>query len=222
MEGRCSPLDKIQPLCAKHGALLVVDDAHGTGVLGHTGAGTAEHFGLESEVPILMGTFSKALASVGGFLAADKEIIDFFKYFARPFIFSASLPPTVVAAVLAGFEVIRKEPERRKRVLANARYLADGLRLLGFSVDPDAAIVPIPVSPGMSMRKAARRFHDAGIFINALEYPVVALNQQRFRAGIMATHTTQDLDRLLETVKDVFSDASMYENGEVEIVRRAA
>ena len=128
MDGDLPPLDEIVPLCREFGAFLVVDDAHATGVLGENGRGAAEHFGVEGQIDLVMGTFSKALAVTGGFLAGRKETIEYLRFFSRSYFFSASLPPMTVAAVLAGLEVIEREPERRAQLHENVRYLLEGLR----------------------------------------------------------------------------------------------
>ena len=212
MDGDLAPLDRMVPLCRKHRAILILDDAHGSGVMGASGRGTAEHFGMEGQIDITMGTFSKTFGVVGGFVSADKAVIDYLRYFARSYMFSASLPPAVIAAVLAGLEVIAREPERREQLQRNVRYLADGLERLGLPVHPEAAIIALRVPRGMNIRAAAGRFHQAGIFLNAIEYPAVPLDEQRFRISVMADHTREDLDQLLETVGKVWGN---FENGEL-------
>ena len=161
---------------------------------------------MEGQIDITMGTFSKTFGVVGGFVSADKAVIDYLRYFARSYMFSASLPPAVIAAVLAGLEVIAREPERREQLQRNVRYLADGLERLGLPVHPEAAIIALRVPRGMNIRAAAGRFHQAGIFLNAIEYPAVPLDEQRFRISVMADHTREDLDRLLETVGRVWGN----------------
>lgn len=204
MDGDLSPLDKIVPICKSHGAILLVDDAHGTGVIGKSGSGTPEHFGVEKEVDIVMGTFSKTLGVVGGFVCASKPIIDYLRYFARSYMFSASLPPIVVAAALAGLDIIQQNPELIKQLHSNVKYAIDGLAKIGLSVNPEAAIIALRVPETMNIRKAVYRFHELGIFVNSVEYPAVPLSQQRFRISIMATHTKEDIDRLVECVEAVW------------------
>ena len=205
MDGDLAPLDVIVPLCKSHNAILIVDDAHGTGVMGPHGRGTAERFGLEGQVDITMGTFSKTFSATGGFVAAAKPIINYLRFFARSYMFSASLPPTVIATVLAGLEVMEQEPERFRQLWDNVAYANDGLRNLGFALKSESPIFPLIVPVGMDLREAARRFHEAGIFVNSIEYPAVPISQQRFRVSLMATHTRQDLDRLLEVVGEIWS-----------------
>lgn len=204
MDGDLAPLDRIAPLCRAHGAILLLDDAHGTGVLGPQGQGTDAHFGVSDEVDLAMGTFSKAFGVVGGFVAASKQVVDYLRFFARSYFFSASMPPVVVASVLGALEVIEREPEHRLRLLSNVRYLARRLRGLGFEVGGQSAIIPLLAPSGMDLRKAAYHFHRRGIFLNSIEYPAVPLSKQRFRISVMASHTRQDLDRLLEVIEEVW------------------
>jgi glycine C-acetyltransferase len=206
MDGDLAPLDRIAALCEKAGALLVVDDAHGTGVMGRTGRGTAEHFGIEGCVPITMGTFSKAFAVTGAFVAASQPIINYLRFFARSYMFSASLPPMVLATVLAGLDVIEREPERLTLLHQNVAYAAAGLHRIGFDVHPDAAIIPLMVPSWMDIRRASAAFHERGVFVNSVEYPAVPLSQQRFRISLMADHTRDDIDRLLGAVEAVWAE----------------
>jgi glycine C-acetyltransferase len=206
MDGDLAPLHRLAPLCKKYSALLIVDDAHGTGVLGATGRGTAEHFGVENDIDITMGTFSKVFAVTGGFITAAKPIISYLRFFARSYMFSASLPPMVLASVLSGLDVLEDEPERLTALHENVQYLSRGLCALGFNVKPQSAIIPIRVPESMNIRKAAYEFHRRGIFINAIEYPAVPLSQQRFRISVMTTHTKSDLDRLLAVVGEIWTE----------------
>ena len=206
MDGDLAPLDILVPICKSSGALLIVDDAHGTGVMGANGKGTAEHFHVDGQVDINMGTFSKALAVSGGFVAASKPIISYLRFFARSHMFSASLPPVVLATALAGLEVIEKEPHLIKRLRENVQYTAEGLRTLGFDVNPPAGIIPLLVPEWMNIRQAAYKFHERGIFINSVEYPAVPLTQQRFRISLMATHTREDINKLLTAVEEVWAE----------------
>ncbi len=206
MDGDVAPLRELLTLCTAHGAILIVDDAHGTGVLGAHGGGTAEHCGVEGQIPITMGTFSKTFAVTGGFVAASKPVIDYLRFFARSYMFSASLSPVSIATVLAGLDVLQEEPERMWALRQNVAYAAAGLRRLGFDVQPEAAIIPLLVPPGMDIRRAARLFHEDGIFVNSIEYPAVPVDQQRFRISIMATHTGNDIDRLVASVRTVWAE----------------
>jgi glycine C-acetyltransferase len=205
MDGDLSPLNQVTSLCRKNRAILIVDDAHGTGVMGETGSGSAEHFGVEEVVDITMGTFSKTFGVCGGFISASKPIINYLRYFARSHMFSASLPPVVVAAVLAGLKIIKNKPEVIKHLHENVRYASKGLKNIGINIKPQSAILALRVPETMNIRDAACHFHKSGIFVNSIEYPAVPLNQQRFRVSIMATHTKEDIDRLLSVIEEVWT-----------------
>lgn len=216
MDGDLAPLDAIVPLCKAHGALLILDDAHGTGVMGKTGRGTAEHFGVEGEIDATVGTFSKALAVTGGFVAANKPVVDYLRYFARTYMFSASLPPMVIAAVHAGLDVMEREPERLERLNDNIRYAVEGFRSLGFDVRADSPIIALRVPVGMNIRHAGQAFHRRGVFVNSIEYPAVPVSQQRFRISMQAGHTHADIDALRATVQEVWEECEVRDTVPVE------
>jgi 7-keto-8-aminopelargonate synthetase-like enzyme len=197
MDGDLAPLAEMRALCDRYGANLVVDDAHGTAVMGETGGGTAEHCGIKGRVEIAMGTFSKAFGTTGGFLAGSREVIDYLRFFSRSYMFSAHLPPPTVAAVLAGLDMIEREPDRLVRLHENAEYLASGLRALGYAAERQAAILPLLIPSSVDIRALAHAFHREGVFLNSVEYPAVPLDAQRLRISVMATHTREDLDGAL-------------------------
>ena len=145
---------------------------------------------------------------MGGFVSASRPIVSYLRVLAKPYMFSASLPPVIVAAVLAGLDVIEREPWLRERLHENVTYAAKGFRELGFQVNPQAAIIALRVPETMNIREAALQFHEAGIFVNCVEYPAVPLQEQRFRISLMATHTKKDIDRLLECTEDVWSSSA--------------
>ncbi len=198
MEGDIARLDRIVPLCRKHGARLMVDDAHGVGVLGKTGRGTAEHFGLEKEVDIIMGTYSKSMASIGGFVAADESVIHYIKHNSRPLIFSASPPPASVASVSAALDIIDQEPERREMLWKNTNKMMKAFKQLGF----DTGVAATPVIP-LVMGEMDRAFmmwkllHEGGVFVNPVVPPAVPQGRCMIRTSYMATHTDEMLDRVL-------------------------
>lgn len=201
MDGDLAPLDKIIPILKKYNAFCMLDDAHGTGVLGKTGSGTAEHFGVEHQIDLSMGTFSKSFAMTGGFLAGSKELIDYLRFFARSYMFSAALTPATLAAVLAGIDVVEKQPELRERLLDNARYTIQKLAPFGLVSRPEAAIIALKVPEWIDARKANHFIHERGIFLNVIEYPAVPEGQERFRISVTTEHTKQDIDRLTEVIE---------------------
>lgn len=204
MDGDISPLNEIIRVKNKHNGVLIVDDAHGTGILGANGRGTAEAFCIQNDIEVTMGTFSKVFAVSGGFVAASKPILDYLRFFARSYMFSASLPPVTIAAVLAGLDVIEQEPELRKRLFENVKLAADGLRKYGLVTEPQAGIIALKVPEDMNIRKAGFFLHNAGIFLNSIEYPAVSVKEQRFRISIMATHTKSNIQKLIETIDELY------------------
>ncbi|MCK5032020.1 MAG: aminotransferase class I/II-fold pyridoxal phosphate-dependent enzyme [Calditrichia bacterium] len=204
MDGDLAPLDKVALLCKKNNSILIVDDAHGTGVMGETGSGTAEHFEVDELVDITMGTFSKTFGVCGGFISASKPIINYLRFFARSHMFSASLPPVIITSVLAGLKVIKNQLELIKTLNENIKYTSKGLKKLGFNINPQSAIIALRVPETMNIREAAYHFHKAGIFVNSIEYPAVPVNQQRFRISLMATHTKEDINKLLTIIEEVW------------------
>jgi 8-amino-7-oxononanoate synthase len=208
MEGDVADLPRIVELCKAHGARLMVDEAHAAGVLGARGAGTSEHFGVESDVDLRMGTFSKSLASCGGFIAGPHEVIDFLRVSSRAFLFTAAAVPAAVGAALAALRIIRSDegPALFARVLDNARYLREGLRGLGFEVHdvgPPAPAVATPIVPvvvGDDWKAVLlwRALYDAGVYVNVALHPAVPPAGALLRTSVMATHERATLDRALE------------------------
>jgi glycine C-acetyltransferase len=205
MDGDVAQLDKIVSICKRNNSNLIIDDAHGTGVMGKNGSGTAANFDLDGQIDITMGTFSKTFAVTGGFVAASKPIINYLRFFARSYMFSASLPPTVIASVLAALDVMEKEKELHLKLRDNINYTARCLKQLGFEANSVTPIFPLKVPTEMNIRNAAYEFHKKGIFVNSIEYPAVPKSQQRFRISIMATHTKDDIDRLMEATVEIWN-----------------
>lgn len=204
MEGDIVDLPNIVRLAKKYGARVMVDDAHGIGVLGKTGRGTAEHFGLENEVDLIMGTYSKSLASIGGFIAASEEIIHYIKHFARALIFSASPPPASVASVSAAIDIIEKEPERRERLWHNTNKMLNGFKSFGFDTSrSETPIIPLMVGDDQKAFTMARMLHDKRIFANVAVSPAVPNGKALIRTSYMATHTDEQLDRVLKAFEEV-------------------
>jgi 8-amino-7-oxononanoate synthase len=199
MEGDIADVPGLVRAGRKYGAALAVDDAHALGVLGPNGDGTAAHFGMTDEVDIIAGTFSKSLASIGGFVAGSEQVIHFIRHHSRPLIFTASLPPANTAGVLAALEVIQREPERRDALWANARRLQAGFRSLGFDIGgTETPIVPVVIGPMETTFVMWRRLFDVGVFTNPVMPPAVQPTQCRLRTSVMATHTFEQIDFCLE------------------------
>lgn len=204
MEGDLVDLPNVVRLAKKHGARIMVDDAHGIGVLGKNGRGTAEHFGLENDVDLIMGTYSKALASIGGFISASEEVIHYIKHIARSLIFSASPPPASVASVSAAIDIIEDEPKRRVRLWHNTNKMLKGFNALGFNTGKtETPIIPLIVGDNQKAFTMARLLHDKGIFANVAVSPAVPNGKALIRTSYMATHTDEQLDKVLGAFEEV-------------------
>ena len=198
MGGDLAPLPEIVPLCKRYNARLMVDDAHSMGVFG-SGKGTAAHFGLTNEVDLIMSTFSKSFASIGGFIAGDDTIVHFIKHHARALIFSASISPSNTAAALAALHVMQEEPERIQRINEIGDYMRRELKRLGFNILQSVSpIIPIHVGDDMRTIFTWKMLFENGVFVNPVLTPAVPQGQQLLRTSYMATHTTDQLDRALE------------------------
>ena len=204
MEGDIVNLPEVVKLAKAYGARLMIDDAHGIGVLGKTGRGTAEHFGLEDEVDLIMGTYSKSLASIGGFIAGSEEVVHYIKHFARSLIFSASPPPASVAAVSVALDIIENEPERIERLWRNTRKMLKGFKSLGFEVGPsETPIIPIIVGDNETAFRMAMMLEDEGVFANVAVSPAVPDGRALIRTSYMATHTEEQLEKVLGAFEKV-------------------
>ncbi len=197
--GTVVELPEIVALCKKYNARILVDDAHSLGVIGKGGRGTASEFGLDNEVDLIMGTFSKTLASLGGFVAGEERVINFLKHHSSALIFSASPTPSSVAAAIAALDILSEEPHRVDRLLANAKKMRDGLKGLGFNVlDGVTPIVPVILGDDELTFQFWRKLYDNGVFVNAFVPPGVPKNLSMLRTSYMATHEEKHLDKILE------------------------
>ncbi|MEX0878536.1 MAG: aminotransferase class I/II-fold pyridoxal phosphate-dependent enzyme [Thermoanaerobaculia bacterium] len=216
MEGDIAPLPDILSVAREFASGVMVDDAHGIGVLGKTGRGTAEHFGLEHDVDLIMGTFSKSMASVGGFIAGNATVIDYIKHRARTLIFSAAPPPASAAAALATVEIMDREPQRRERLWENTRFFADGLRSLGFDTgDSRTPVVPVVVGEDLTALRMVHRLQEEGIFVNCVLSPATPPGRALIRTSLMATHNQEQLVRALEAFEKVGREVGLVGAGRV-------
>ncbi len=203
MEGDLAPLTEIIPLAKKYGARLMVDDAHAMGVIGG-GHGTAEHFGVTKDVDLIMSTFSKSFASLGGFIAGDEDIVHYIKHFARSLIFSASIPPGNAAAALASLQIMREEPERIERVNQIGARMRKGFKELGFNIgSSETPVIPIIIGSDEKTFLTWKLLFDAGVFVNPVISPAVSPGRQLLRTSYMATHTDDQLDTVLEIFSQI-------------------
>jgi 8-amino-7-oxononanoate synthase len=199
MEGDIIPLPELCRLAQQYGMAVMVDDAHATGVLGEKGAGTASHFGLTDQVHIIMGTFSKSLASLGGFIASDAATIEYLRHHSRPLIFSASMSPANAAAVLAALEIMQSEPERMTQLWSNTLKMKEGLLSLGFNLgDSETPILPVYCRDMMTAFRLCKRLEEEGVFVNPIVPPAVPPSRELIRISLMATHTDAQIDFALD------------------------
>ena len=203
MEGDIAPLPEIVPLCEKYGVRLMVDDAHAMGVLGG-GRGTAAHFGMTEDVDLIMSTFSKSFASLGGFIAGEADVVDYIKHKARSLIFSASIPAANAASALAALQVMREEPERIERVNQIGAYMREEYHKLGFDTgDSVTPVIPIIIGDDDLTFMTWKRLFENGVFVNPVISPAVSQGRQLLRTSYMATHTDEQLDQVLATFEKV-------------------
>lgn len=204
MGGDIAKLPEICGLAEKYGARVMVDDAHGLGVIGKGGCGTASHFGLEDKVDVIMGTFSKSLASLGGYMAASELVCDYVRHNSRPFIFSASIPPSNCAAALAALRLLEEHPELPQRLSALASYARAGLKARGLRIiESETPIIPIYTYEMEHTLVSAKRLYDAGVYVNPVLPPAAAPGECLLRVSCMATHTEALLDEAMDIIAEV-------------------
>jgi 8-amino-7-oxononanoate synthase len=210
--GQICDLPHLTEMCAKYGARIMVDDAHALGVIGRGGRGTASHFGLEQETDLTMGTFSKSLASLGGWVVGEERVVNYIKHQSPALIFSASPTPASVASALMALRIMKDEPERIDRLIANADYLRQGFKRSGFTIiESETGVIPVIVGDDTLTFIFWRRLFDAGVFVNAFISPGVMQGMQMMRTSVMATHERHHLDRILELFEDTGRQLGLIE-----------
>ncbi|MGE5358967.1 MAG: glycine C-acetyltransferase [Bacteroidales bacterium] len=210
MDGDLAPLPALCDVAEEFGAIMMVDDAHASGVFGRNGRGTVDHFNLHGRVDIQVGTFSKALGSVGGYVAGSQRLVDFLMHRARPFTFSTSHPPSVAASALAALDVLEQEPGIIDRLWDNTRHFGSGLRRLGFNLGvSESPILPVIVGSAHLAAQFSDRLLEEGVFAVALGFPIVPKGLARVRTIVTATHTTEDLDRALQVFGSIGSELAI-------------
>ncbi len=199
MEGDIVKLPEIRQACDKHRARLYLDEAHALGVIGKTGRGTEEHWGKGKLADLIMGTFSKSLGSIGGFIAGDHRVIDYIKHFSRPFIFSASMPPANIGAVMAALKIMQEEPQHTQRLQANTRKMLQGFKALGFNLGvAETPVIPLIIGDNEKTFLLWKAMFENGVYANPVVSPAVPPDRSIIRTSYMAIHTDDDLDQVLE------------------------
>lgn len=221
MSGDICKLPEIVDLCKQYGVRIMVDDAHGFGVLGAHGRGTAEHFGLEDEVDIIMSTFSKSLASLGGFMVAKKEVVEFVKHKSRPFIFSAAIPPSNTITALTALRILKDEPERPRRLLEVSKYMRDRLKSFGLPLGFDSITPIIPIYTYTKLRTlvAVKLLYAQGVYVNPVLPPAAPEGECLIRTSYMATHTEAILDEAAQIINDVLQSLPMSDEELLEMIQ---
>ena len=209
MDGDIGPVDKLAALAEKYGAIMMVDDAHASGVLGRNGRGSVDHFGMHGKVDVQVGTLSKAIGALGGYVCGSKDLIDYLYHRARPFLFSTSHPPSVAATCIRAFEILETEPERIERLWSNTRYFQGELKRSGFNVGgvttpaTETPITPIIIGEGRKTMEFSRALFEEGVMGTGIAFPTVAEGKARIRLILTSEHTKAQLDRALETLERV-------------------
>ncbi len=212
MEGDIVKLREAVEVCHRHGADLLLDDAHGVGVLGSHGGGTAEHYNAVRDVDLIVGTFSKSLASIGGFVAASEDVIHYLKHHSRALIFTASPPPASVGAVIEAIKIIKAEPQRRELLWRNTNHLRGGLKSIGLDTGTsETPIIPVLAGDEMTCFQICRALQDDGVFVNPVVPPAVQPGQSLIRFSVMSTHTLEQLDEALEKIEKISKQFHMQE-----------
>lgn len=211
MGGDVANLPEIVKLAKKYGARVMVDDAHGLGVLGEKGRGTAEYFGLTDQVDIIMGTFSKSLASLGGYMVANSEVVEYVRHVSRPFIFCASIPPASCATTITALDILDKNPELVKKLSYLSQYVRDGLSARGIKIRKSDAPIPTPIVPiytydTITTLTMSKLLYDAGVYVNSVLPPATPATECLLRTSYMATHTTKLLDEAMDIIKYTFDN----------------
>jgi glycine C-acetyltransferase len=209
MDGDIGPVDHLANLAQRYGAIMMVDDAHASGVLGRNGRGTVDHFGCHGLVDVQVGTLSKAIGSLGGYVCGSRDLIDYLYHRARPFLFSTSHPPSVAASCIAAFDLLESEPERIERLWENTRYFKNELGRAGFNIGglttpaSETPITPIIVGDGRLTMDFSRALFEAGVMATGIGYPTVPEGKARIRTIMTSEHTREQIDQALETIERI-------------------
>jgi 8-amino-7-oxononanoate synthase len=204
MDGDIAPLPVLREICSRAGVTVMIDEAHSLGILGKHGKGLLEHFDLPDGADVISGTFSKFAGAVGGFTAAGRDVIDYMRHYSSPFVYSASIPPAVVAAVSTSFDLLTEEPHWHQKLWENVRFMLAGLKELGFDTgNSDTPVIPVMIRDTEKTLRMNRELLNRGIYCSPVVHPGVPMKMERLRLGVMATHRRAHLERALETFREV-------------------
>ena len=215
MDGDIGPVDKLADLCEKYGAIMMVDDAHASGVLGRNGRGSVDHFGCTQRVDVQVGTLSKAIGALGGYVCGSRDLIDYLYHRARPFLFSTSHPPSVAATCIAAFDLLENEPERIERLWSNTKYFQAQLKSAGFNIGgvttpaTETPITPIILGDGRKTMEFSRALFEKGVMATGIAFPTVPEGKARIRCIMTSEHTREQIDRALEVMTSTAKSAGL-------------
>ena len=215
MDGDIGPVDQLAALCERYGAIMMVDDAHASGVLGRNGRGSVDHFHCTSKVDVQVGTLSKAIGSLGGYVCGSRDLIEFLYHRARPFLFSTGHPPSVSASCIAAFDILQSEPERIERLWSNTRYFQEQLKVAGFDIGgvttpkSETPITPIIVGDGRKTMEFSKALFDKGLMATGIAFPTVPEGKARVRCIMTSEHSREMIDRALETLTSVAKEMQL-------------
>jgi 8-amino-7-oxononanoate synthase len=204
MDGDVAPLPRMHSICKAGGVTVMIDEAHSLGIMGPSGRGLLEHFDMPDGAEIVSGTFSKFAGAVGGFTAADRDVIQYLRHYSSPFVYSASIPPAVVAAVYTSFELLESEPEWHQKLWDNVHFMLESLKNLGFDTgNSTTPVIPVMIRDTEKVLRMNRALLNRGVYASPVVHPGVPLKMERLRLGVMATHTRRHLERALETFREI-------------------
>jgi len=207
MDGDLANLQEIVPICKKYGAKLLVDEAHATLAFGEKGGGVAEHFGVEDEVDISIGTFSKAFGAIGGFASGNKKIMTYLRMYSRSYVFSCAMAPHTAVGILKVLEVFKKDPSERQKLWRNTRYIHKKLKEAGLDIgNTKSQVIPVMAGSDLRLREISKRIQQRGLYTGVVTYPAVSKNKTRLRLSVSSKHTKKQMDQCVDTLKQVFSE----------------
>jgi len=207
MDGDLANLPEIIPICRKYGAKLLVDEAHATLVFGEKGGGVAEHFNVEHDVDISIGTFSKSFGAIGGFASGDKKLMTYLRMFSRSYVFSCAMAPHTAAGILKTLEIFRKDPSEREKLWQNTRFMHQKLKQAGLDIgNTKSQVIPIMAGSDLRLREISKKIQERGLYTGVVTYPAVAKNKTRLRLSISSKHTQEQMDRCVDILKQVFEE----------------
>jgi glycine C-acetyltransferase len=211
MDGDLANLPELIPVCKKYGAKLLLDEAHSSLLFGESGAGVAEHFGLENEIDIAIGTFSKAFGAIGGFAAGGAKIMAYLRMYARSYVFSCAIAPHTAAGILKVLELFKQDKSQRNKLWENTRYMWDKLRKAGLDIgETKSQVIPVMAGNDLRLREISKRIMQKGLYTGVVTYPAVSKNKTRLRLSVTSSHSKEQIDKAIAILKEVFDEMEHF------------